>query len=140
MSKCSEWRWFGHSGHFICGMWCRFHLMTLVGDYIVSTVGEFVHPRHSAGSEQTEAEWWKKNMPGEDIGAGRKYETMVFLAGEPCNAEGCSCGLPRISGAELDFGGYNTAGDATQGHMGLCKKWARRRATKDKSSKKVVEV
>lgn len=121
-----DWKWFGNAGHFICGQWCRFHLTTQVGTYLVSTVGEYVHPHHGAGSEQGEAEWLKKNWPGEDIGYGRKYETMVFRAGNPCDSPRCGgCGLPQIDGAELDCNGYNNAGDATRGHMALCEKWAK---------------
>lgn len=116
----SEWKWFGDPGHFICGRWCRFHLCTLIGKYLVSTVGAYVHPARSGGKEKIEAEWLKDNWPGEDIGFGRKYETMVFLAGEPCSQEGCNCGLPQISGGELDLRGANTPGEATAYHMELC--------------------
>jgi hypothetical protein len=121
-----DWKWFGNAGHFICGQWCRFHLTTQVGPYLISTVGEYVHPRHSQGSERTEAEWLKKNWPGEEIGFGRKYETMVFRAGKPCDSPKCGCGLPEIDGSELDGNGYNNAKDATEGHMALCRKWANR--------------
>lgn len=38
----SEWIWFGHAGHLIVAQWCRFHLCTLIGDIMVSTVGEYV--------------------------------------------------------------------------------------------------
>ncbi len=51
----SKWEWFGNAGHFMCSQWCRFHLCTKVGPWLVSTVGEYVHPRHSAGGEQPEA-------------------------------------------------------------------------------------
>ena len=119
------WKWFGNAGHFICGQWCRFHLCTLVGSYLVSTVGEYVHPRHGQGSEKTESEWLKANWPGEDIGYNRKYETLVFWAGKPCRAEGCGCGLPSITGHELDGRGYNSRKVATMGHLALCRKWAK---------------
>jgi len=36
-----------------------------------------------------------------------------------------ACGLPEISGRELDFAGYNDAASATKGHLKLCRKWAR---------------
>ena len=121
----SEWRWFGNAGHFICSRWCRFHLTTQVGKYLVSTVGEYVHPRHGGGSERGESEWLEKNWPGEEIGLGRKYETMVFRAGKPCARPGCGCGLPEIDGKEVDFDGYNNAKDATDGHMALCVKWSK---------------
>jgi hypothetical protein len=121
----AEWEWFGTPGHFICAQWCRFHLTTVVGNYIISTVGEYVHPRHSGGVEAQESKWLAKNWPGEDIGAGRKYETMVFKAGR-CTATSCGCQLPEISGTELDMKGYNTRVDATRGHIELCTTWARK--------------
>ena len=121
----SSWEWYGNAAHFICGRWCRFHLATKVGRYLISTVGEYVHPRHSRGSEQAEQEWLRKNYPGEEIGCGRKYETMVFLAGKQCASKECECGLPEISGSELDFAGYNTGGDARAGHLRLCAKWSK---------------
>jgi hypothetical protein len=66
----------------------------------------------------------RDNPNGEEIGFGRFYETMVFRAGKPCKAAGCGCGLPETSGSEIDFGGYNTAGEARKGHIELCLKWA----------------
>lgn len=125
MIPTDKWEWYGHAAHFCCGRWCRFHMATKVGNYLVSTVGEFVHPRHSGGSEQTEAAWLVENWPGEDVGVNRKYETMVFKAGAPCAGKGCKCGMPAISGHELDFKGYNTAGEACAGHLALCKRWAK---------------
>ena len=35
-----KWIWMPHTGHFICGSRCRFHLNTYIGKYIVSTIGE----------------------------------------------------------------------------------------------------
>ena len=116
----SEWKWFGDVGHFICGQWCRFHLTTQVGEYLVSTIGRYVHPRHGKGSEQDEQEWLNNNLNGEEIGYGRYYETMVFHAGKPCDVEGCNCGLPALDGQELASNGYNTAVDAATGHMAMC--------------------
>ena len=115
-----EIKWFGSVGHFCCGQWCRFHLTTLVNGFLISTIGEYVHPRHSNGSEAKEAAWLKDNWPGEEIGYGRKYETMVFKAGEPCS---CGCGLPKIDGSDIDAQGYNTAKEATEGHMSLVEKY-----------------
>lgn len=121
-----KWQWFGTAGHFICSKWCRFHITTKVGRYLISTVGEYVHPSHSAGSEQAEAKWLADNWPGEDIGCDRKYETMVFIAGKACMEHRCGrCGLPSLRTAnEIEGAGYNTAGDATRGHMKLCRKYA----------------
>ena len=36
----NNWKWFGSPGHFNGGAWCRFHLCTQVGKYVISTVGE----------------------------------------------------------------------------------------------------
>ena len=119
-----EWKWFGNPGHFICAQWCRFHLCTQVGKYLVSTVGEYVHPRHSKGSESEDHKWTRDNWPGEDLGPGRKYETMVFYAGDPCTAEGCMCGTPNISGVELDSAGYTRRKEATEGHRAMCEEYA----------------
>lgn len=118
-----KWKWYGTVGHFICGQWCRFHLTTKVGPWLISTLGEYVHPRHGMGSELKEAEWLSANFPGENIGCDRKYETMVFVAGKPC---GCGCGLPTTDGNEKHFKGYNDAKSAREGHMKLCRKFAKK--------------
>lgn len=143
----SNWKWFGHAGHFICGHQCRFHLATKVGKYLVSTVGELWPER---GSREIHAkvhdpQWLAENihLKGdifdhaymsrfgfEEVGCDRKYETMVFLAGKPCKSKSCGCGLPVISGSELDFQGYNNAGDATRGHLKLCQKWSKKQNKK----------
>lgn len=145
----SEWKWFGNAGHFICSHWCRFHLCTLVGGYIVSTVGQYwpERPVREIHAKVVDPKWLQKNkdLKGvyfdaaymdkfgyEDIGHERKFETMVFKAGKKiCKLKSCGCGLPVIDGSELDFGAYNTAGEATNGHMELCKKWAASPATEE---------
>ena len=137
-----QWEWFGNAGHFICSRWCRFHMTTKVGGYLVSTVGELWFERASRERHAKiyDPEWLAANghrkgddfdraymqrFGFEDIGCDRKYETMVFEAGAPCKAKGCGCGLPVISGSELGCGVYNDAGAATKGHMALCDKYAR---------------
>lgn len=110
----SDWKWFGHAGHFIGGYACRFHLCTQVGPWLVSTVGELAWSTHAKGS------------PFEDVGYGRKFETMVFKAGKTCRAMDCNCGLPSLSPpTELAMRGYNTAGEATAGHLDLCHEFSR---------------
>lgn len=132
MIPAADWKWFGQAAHFICGRWCRFHLVTQVGEYLISTVGLYVHPRHSGGNERQEMEWLVKNPNGEEIGFNRFYETMVFLAGKPCAEEGCNCGQPALaSGESHDFSGYKTAGEATIGHYAMCAKWAYENLTKE---------
>lgn len=124
MIKEKDWIWFGNAAHFICGRWCRFHLATQIGKYLVSTVGEFVHPRHSGASEHTENIWLTRNPLGEDIGYGRKFETFVFLAGEPCNSSDCRCGLPEIDGRNLDGLVANDRRTARENHIELCNRFA----------------
>jgi hypothetical protein len=136
-----KWVWFGNAGHFICGRWCRFHLTTKVGPWLVSTVGEY-WPERSTREIMAEIEdgaWFaaNKHLRGDyfdhaymqrfgyaEIGCDRKYETMVFRAGKPCVAERCGCGLPEIDGHELDMDSYNDAKAATLGHRAMCAKWA----------------
>jgi len=106
-----DWKWFGKPGHFICGDRCAFHLATKVGNYMVSTIGEYkVERNDNAWSE---------------IGAGRLYETMVFRADTGiCDVPSCGCGMPIHDGNNVDFAPYNTAGAASDGHMEMCRKWA----------------
>jgi hypothetical protein len=67
----------------------------------------------------------------EEIGCDRKYETMVFFAGERCTAKGCGCGLPSIRGSEMDCEGSNDAGTATKNHMAMCNRYSRIAAPKE---------
>lgn len=117
----TEWVYYGSSGHFICGRWCRFHLATKIGKWFISTVGEFVHPKDSGGSEATEARYLTDNPLGADIGYGRKFETLVFQYEGECD---CGCGLPHTIGFELDSSCYNDRKSANEGHLAMCKKWA----------------
>ncbi len=144
--KKGDWKWFGNAGHFICANHCRFHMTTQVGPWLVSTVGQYWPER---GSREIHAKiydpgWLATNihLKGdtfdaayferfgyEEIGCDRKFETMVFEAGEPCTFAECACGLPKISGHELAFNSYNRADAATKGHLALCEKFS----TRDKS-------
>lgn len=133
----SEWEWFGCPGHFICSFDCRFHLCTRVGNFLVSTVGEmfpdapvreiFARTRGIAltGMGDERKNDYMKKIGFDDIGYKRKYETMVFRINDKrCEVPDCGCGLPGVSFSELDCDGYNTAGEATNGHMKICEKWA----------------
>jgi hypothetical protein len=137
-----DWKWFGHAGHLIVGAWCRFHLCTQVGNYLVSTVGEYwpERPVREIHASVHNPKWLEKNkhLRGdafdhaymeefgfEEIGYRRKYETMVFKAGKPCTTKECGCGLPvPTEWTELDSGTYNAAKDATEGHGAMCEKWS----------------
>lgn len=133
----SRWKWFGNAGHFIMGESCRFHLCTLIGKHLVSTVGQLWHESEvreimarSRGivlegrGDAREHDYMKK-IGYDTIGCDRKFETMVFkVTGETCTDPACDCGMPKIDPTELDYGAYNEAGAATRGHMEICKRWA----------------
>ncbi len=131
-----SWRWFGHVGHLCVGHWCRFHLTTHVGHYLVSTLGEYVPDEQVRnmlaqirgiqieGRGDARLYDWLQKCGFEEIGYDRVYESMVFPAGKPCHTRGCGCGLPEILHPEADFAGYLTPAAATLGHYELCKKWA----------------
>lgn len=140
-TQINDWKWFGTAAHLCVGHWCRFHLATQVGQYLVSTVGEYwpERPVREIHAEVHDGAWlaanrklrgdafdhaYMKRFGFENIGLERKYETMVFNAGEPCTSPDCNCGLPSTDGSALDFDGYNTAKDATNGHLRLCRKWS----------------
>lgn len=140
-----KWRWFGNAGHFICGRWCRFHLCTKVGKFLISTVGEYWPERavREIHARCTDPKWlavnghlkgdtfdaaYMKRFGFEEIGCDRKYETMVFMAGAPCSSKTCGCRLPEISGSELDYVPANDAKTAAENHYKLCRKWAKRDA------------
>jgi hypothetical protein len=135
----SDWKWFGSAGHLIVGQWCRFHLCTQVGDYYVSTVGEYwpervvreIHAKvhdpnwlvtngHRRGDDFDAA--YMNKFGFESIGIdGDIYETMVFRAGEPCAIPDCDCGLPSPNDwSDLLCRRFKTRGQATRGHMEIC--------------------
>ena len=111
MVNKAEWVWMPHAGHLIVGELCRFRLNTKVGAWIVSTVGEYL----SADQEICE------------LGIGRTYETMVFLAKEAPMSEAC-CPWRIANGENVDVEGYNDAGAAYRGHLAMCEKWSHRAA------------
>lgn len=130
-----NWRWYGHVGHLCVGNWCRFHLTTHVGHFMVSTLGEYVPDEqvreilancrnlHLEGVGDARLYDWLDKAGYEKIGARRIYETMVFPAGKPCQTRDCGCGLPEILHPNVDFEGYLTPSAATLGHYALCEKW-----------------
>ncbi len=101
--------WMPHPQHFIGASSCQFRLGTYVNGYIISTVGEY-RPSSSNGEDQ-------------EIGADRKYETMVFKASKRKGKEEQCCPYQIDVSDEVDFEGYNDAVSATQGHYKFCKKY-----------------
>ena len=105
----SQWQWYGGPLHLCVAFDCHFHLATLVGDYVVSTVGDYRKTRDG--------------LP-ETIGMDREYETMVFPRRGDCD---CGCRQPGANTAVvLDFKGYRTIADANAGHRELCEAWAKK--------------
>ncbi len=100
-----KWKWFGYPLHFIASDSCRFRMGTLVGKFIISTVGDMF-----------------LNGKLVEVGCDRKYETMVFEYDSECS---CGCGKPNHDGSELEMRGYNDAKSATEGHLEMCKKYAK---------------
>lgn len=141
----SKWIWMPHAGHLIVGSQCRFHLNTYLGNgYLVSTVGEWWPDRVSREihADVYDPHWLQENRwrKGDDfdhaymqrfgfmeIGADRKYETMVFKARQSERQEGWECcPWEMISGDNADYDSYNTATDAYIGHLEMCDKWSRK--------------
>lgn len=133
----AEWRWFGCAGHLIVARWCQFHLCTQVGEFLVSTVGEYV-PDETVreilastrgvvleGQGDARLADYMRKLGYEQIGYGRTYETLVFrTTGDVCHAPDCACGLPTVDYRELDGRGYTSAGAATLGHLDVCRQFA----------------
>lgn len=133
--KKQNWVWMPHAGHLCVSNWCRFHLNTYVGGYIVSTVGEYVPdaPIREIYNESRKlgiegigdarlASFIKKNG-FEELGFGRTYETMVFKAVKDKHA----CCPFSQSGSDLDMEGYKDADSAYKGHLKMCAKWSKKK-------------
>lgn len=110
MKIASEnWKWLGHAGHFIGSRECRFHLNTQVGNWLISTVGEW-HPN--------------PDKPKVPIGSfDMFYETMVFRLGRKACHCGCGARDP-VNWIEEDGTRYKTAAEATEGHLRMCNRYA----------------
>lgn len=94
-----------HAAHFIGANRCDFRRATYVNGVIVSTVGGY-------------RDFENKIQP---IGAGRKYETMVFRATK--SDEGCCPYVVADFRAERELVGYNEAMDAQNGHEAMVVKY-----------------
>lgn len=138
-----DWQWLGHPAHFCAAEDCRFHMTTIVGCVVVSTVGDYrskmdfiMGTRPDGDPDRT---WWEEHKKrarelgmrhssgAECIGYLRFYETMVFRVEGFCEDPDCDCGhLPNISGHCLDdgFEGYQTALDAQIGPVEMCERFA----------------
>lgn len=101
-----KWEWFGQAGHFCCADRCHFHLHTHVNGFCISTVGEFLR-------KPTDRKFTT-------LGAAEHlYETMVFKV-----RDDGSIGL-----SERQVETYNDRDEARDGHIRLCRKYARKKVT-----------
>lgn len=105
----------GCPGHFIAARSCRWRRHTQVGDYRVSSVGDY-YPDHKSSERET-------------IGAGDDsfFETMVFKTNGTAvhGSEGCGC-VDVESWSEIDGTRYATAGEAQAGHERYVRKYLAR--------------
>lgn len=143
--KEENWIWMPHPGHLCVSQDCRFFLNTYVGGYIVSTVGEYLpdnavlkiyaqsrkYPLTLASKgDAVVSNFLKENGGFEDIGYGRKYETMVFNAVREKDPRGVCCPW-RQTGSDLAIEGYNDAIEAAAGHMKFCRKYSKKSGEKE---------
>lgn len=129
-----DWIWMPHAGHLIVSRDCIFHLNTYVNGFIISTVGEWwpdetIREIHASvqnvpleGKGDDRARDFLQKFGYMEIGADRKYETMVFKAKK---SEDDCCPYRQISGENLDMEGYNDPGEAYLGHLKMCEKYDR---------------
>lgn len=107
----SEWRWFGHAGHYIVARSCLHHLHTRVGNFRISTVGDYRYP-HDASTAT-------------EVGFDRLYETYVFRLDGECAQCDPPCHQGEVADwCEIDSLPANDATAAEANHMALCRKYA----------------
>jgi len=108
MTPEKDWKWYGYAGHLIVSARCAYHLTTRIGDYLISTVGDF----RPDGDERA------------PIGAGPDafFETYVFdclgedKEGNPILKEFC----------EIDGQRYAESLLAEKGHYRYCRKYSKK--------------
>lgn len=112
------WVWCGYAGHFVGAKSCQFHLHTRVGNYRVSTVGDY----HPGGREEMET-----------LGAGDCfYETFVFrVEGMGTHGEG-----DVVDWSEVEVDRYRTSDEACAGHLAFC--WVFDARTRDEMDDEVL--
>ena len=117
-----EWEWDGYPKHYILADRCQFTMSTKVGEWVISTVGHLDNGERAEKRPDLYNE--KKNPDGikmEEVGAGRFFETMVFgskKASCECCEWVCDVGEDRY---DYPSGAYQTANEAREGHMEICR-------------------
>jgi len=103
----NKWVWYGNTGHFCASRDCEFHLCTEVGEYLVSTVGEYYPDK-------------KQSMQPLGLAENSFYEVSVFKWNGRCK---CGCGLPKINPSALEQSRYETPKEANEEHLKMCLKY-----------------
>lgn len=100
------WKWYGYAGHFIASKKCAYHLSTLVGSFLVSTVGDYRpngRDRETLGSSEDSF-----------------FETHVF----ECDGETPEGDPNVLSWSNIDGERYSQSIAAERGHYDYCRKYA----------------
>ena len=135
----NDWIWMPHPAHFICAHSCRFILATYIpnSQVIVSTVGEYV-PDSAIRQINWEFGVKRKELQPGDAGLSQYLKARGFdevgcdrtFEAKPSPKKVFCCPYEIIVSEELDFNGYNEAGDAHKGHFLLCEEYDKRKKTK----------
>lgn len=117
----------GCKGHLIVGNSCRWHRHTQVGNYRISTIGDYYsvnYKKLDKGVPRSLA------LERDRVGSGAKdfFESQVFKTSRKREKQNDGCGCRRV----IDWGGleckrYPTAGKAQAGHERLVQKYLRKR-------------
>lgn len=102
----SEWKWYGYPGHFIGSARCVYHLSTKVGDYLISTVGDY---RPNGPYKAAETLRWSEDS---------YFETMVFEVDGETEA-----GDPNVV-SEVEGFYWSKSIIAENKHYEICQKYA----------------
>lgn len=139
----SRWEWYGQPAHFKFSFNCHFHMATVVGEWIISTVGQYLPPESEwkFNADQRGPRVWRaiNQLSGtarvraylhlvgfEHVGVEQDevYETMAFWLGKKpqrCSMPGCHCGVPGpASWCEVLRVGSATPAQARTAHMHAC--------------------
>ena len=102
ISGKENWKWYGFQGH--TGLNCKYHLCTLVGKHLVSTIGLAPDPDGGYLTLGTDEDSY--------------FETFVFR----CYGED-EYGNPNNDLTEIDFARYKDSIKAEAGHLAMCEKY-----------------
>ncbi len=115
----SKWKWLGLAKHYILAPRCCWHMATIVGEYIINSVG----CRHTKeASDPYERDLTNRESFHSYCTVGDKdrlsfFVTMVFKAeidGETTIAD---------TSDQLDMESYHSMSEAEEGHVLMCEKW-----------------